>query len=136
MRSFEVSKHPTLGIEAVKRGFSWPAFIVPPFIWMLAKMLWKHAGVWLLAVISVSTLVSSLENAQSAMGKIAFIALLLTDLAVWLAPACQGNRWRARDLMARGYELLGTVEASSSTEAVDQLAPQQRAAGDVRNARA
>ena len=47
MTTFDVYRHPTLGYEAVKRGFSWPAFFVGP-IWALSKRMWV-GGALLLA---------------------------------------------------------------------------------------
>lgn len=45
MRTFRVYAHPTRGSEAVKVGFSWPAFWFGGF-WMLAKKLWGYAIAW------------------------------------------------------------------------------------------
>jgi len=39
MKLFSVFKHPTLCIEAVKVGLSWPAFVFG-MIWMLVNKLW------------------------------------------------------------------------------------------------
>jgi len=36
MKRFNVYKHPTLGTDAVKIGFSWPAFFFGLF-WMLVQ---------------------------------------------------------------------------------------------------
>jgi len=38
-RTFEVLKHPLKGLEAVKRGFSWPAFLFT-WIWAVVNRLW------------------------------------------------------------------------------------------------
>ena len=46
MKAFAVYQHPTHGFEAVKRGFSWPAFFFG-VIWMLIKKLWLLAISWL-----------------------------------------------------------------------------------------
>ena len=53
MKTFNVYKHPTQGIEAVKVGFSWPAFFFG-IIWMLVKKLWGLAGAWFAAYIVLS----------------------------------------------------------------------------------
>jgi len=45
MRTFNVYKHPTQGFEAVKVGFSSPAFFFG-IIWMMVKKLWGFAGLW------------------------------------------------------------------------------------------
>jgi hypothetical protein len=42
MKTFKVFRHPTLGFQAVKEGFSWPGFFFGP-IWAFAKKLWGYA---------------------------------------------------------------------------------------------
>ena len=42
MKTFEVYQHPTQSSEAVKEGFSWPAFFFGP-AWLLFKQLWLFA---------------------------------------------------------------------------------------------
>src|SRR3989337_3893601 len=39
MKTFDLYRHPTLGYEAVKRGFSWPGFFITP-LWALSKRMW------------------------------------------------------------------------------------------------
>ena len=46
MRKFNVYRHPTLGMRAVKTGFCWPAFFVG-FFWITSARLWKWASIWL-----------------------------------------------------------------------------------------
>ena len=53
MRKFKVYKHSTQRVEiveAVKVGFSWPAFFFS-FWWMFAKGLWIRALIWIVASI-------------------------------------------------------------------------------------
>jgi len=46
VKTFNIYHHPIHGYEAVKVGFSWPAFFFA-FIWMLLKRLWLHAAVYM-----------------------------------------------------------------------------------------
>ena len=41
MKTFQVYKHPIAGIEAIKVGFSFPAFFFG-WIWMFIKKLWGY----------------------------------------------------------------------------------------------
>ena len=45
MKTFNVFSHPVQGFEAVKVGFSWPAFLFGS-LWMLDKGLWRLSGLW------------------------------------------------------------------------------------------
>ena len=131
MRRFEVYKHPVLGAEAIKHGISWPALFFP-FIWMFLKLLWRQAAIWFVCAISVSIVVGLSEGAESLSGKGIYIAALIADLVVWLAPGFIGNRWRAQELMSRGYTLDVTLEASSARDALAQVGAQQTLRGDSR----
>jgi Protein of unknown function (DUF2628) len=126
MKTFLVFKHPSLGVEAVKVGFSWPAAFLSVF-WMLAKKLWTWAGIWTLAYIV-------LAFAQDAALKSLSIGMLLFVLAahlfLGLVPAFQGNEWRVRNLKSRGYELLETAEAKSPDAAIEQVLHREGASSE------
>ena len=64
MKTFNVYKHPTQGIEAVKIGFSWPAFFFG-IIWMLVKKLWGLAGMWFAAYIVLSLIESVTDQSPA-----------------------------------------------------------------------
>src|SRR5262249_55792724 len=53
VKTFNVSRHPTLGFEAVKVGFSWPALFIGP-LWMLVKKLWGLATGWIAMYLALS----------------------------------------------------------------------------------
>lgn len=122
MKTFNVYKHPTRGIEAVKVGFSWPAFFFG-MIWMLVKKLWGLAGAWFAATIVVS-LVDAVTDQSGASRAKALVYLILSAgyLMLWLVPAFKGNKWREENLSKRGYEQLTTVQAETPDAAVAQAA--------------
>ena len=122
MKPFNVYKHPTLGFEAVKVGFSWPAFFFG-IIWMLVKKLWGLAGLWIGAYI-VCWLIESVADSSPDDWAKAGVYLLLAAayFALWLVPPFSGNKWREGNLSKRGYELLGTVQAETPDAAVAQAA--------------
>tara|TARA_R110000850_G_C9995857_1_gene467831 strand:- start:13122 stop:13499 length:378 start_codon:yes stop_codon:yes gene_type:complete len=120
MRTFNVYKHPTQGIEAVKVGFSWPALFFS-FFWMLVKKLWALAGVWFGAYI-VLLLIETATDQPGEGGAQAIVYLILSAgyFTIWLAPAFKGNKWRKDNLSKRGYKHLTTVQAETPDAAVAQ----------------
>ena len=122
MKTFNVYKHPTQGIEAVKVGISWPAFCFG-FFWMLVKKLWGLAGAWFAAYIVLSLVekVTDQSGEGGAQGLV-YLILAVGYVALWLVPAFKGNKWREENLSKRGYEQLTTVQAETSDAAVAQAA--------------
>lgn len=119
-KQFRVYEHPTLGFEAVKVGFSLPAFFFGLF-WMLAKKLWKLAGLWfgIYLICSIAeTVADGLKpgDAQTTM----VVILLMTYAVLWILPGAKGNEWRERNLVNRGYECRDTVTAKTPAAAVAQ----------------
>lgn len=121
METFQIYKHPTLGSEAVKVGFAWPAFFFGT-IWMLICKLWGKAGLWFvlnLSVLIVEKLTdTATDSGLQAMGSFVEIAGYFT---IWLVPGFQGNAWRAANLTRRGYELVGTLQAETKDAAIAQF---------------
>ena len=120
MKTFTVSNHPPRGIEAVKVGFSWPAFFFGT-IWMLTKKLWGLAGAWFAAYIVLS-LIESVTDQSGESGAQALVYFILAAgyFTLWLAPAFKGNKWREENLSKRGYEHFTTVQAETPDAAVAQ----------------
>lgn len=122
MKQFRVFRHPTLGLEAVKVGVSWPAFFFT-FVWMLVKKLWGWAGLWIGGAIVLAIFEKVAESSPEGGAQ---ILLYLIVAAGWfvlaLVPLFKGNIWRETNLRARGYEMVSTVEAETSDAAVAQAA--------------
>lgn len=121
MQIFKVYRHPTLGYEAVKAGFSWPAFLFN-FVWMLVKKLWSVAGVWFVAYVVLLLLERVTDAAQPEPGAQAVVYLLLAAgyFALCLIPDLTGNSWRVTNLTRRGYEFVGDVLADTPDAAIAQ----------------
>ena len=117
MKDYKVYKHPSLGAEAVKVGFSWPAaFLV--VIWMLAKKLWTLAGLWVLGYIVLAIIQDSALESHSTG---AILIVLAGHLALALIPAFKGNEWRIGNLTKRGYEFVDSAQAASPDAAIAQV---------------
>ena len=118
MKTFNVYRHPIQGLEAVKVGFSWPASSVGP-IWMFVKKLWGLFGLWLAMYIALS-LVEAVTDKSEPGGAQALVYLLLVAgyFALGLVPGFKGNKWREKNLVRRGFEMLGTVQAETPDAAI------------------
>ncbi|NOT23188.1 MAG: DUF2628 domain-containing protein [Nitrospiraceae bacterium] len=122
MKTFNVYRHPIQGLEAVKVGFSWPAASAGP-IWMLGKQLWGWSALWIALYVSLSlvetdTDTSELGGAQA----LVYLHLVAGYAALSLIPGLKGNQWREKNLVRRGFEMLGTVQAETSEAAISQMA--------------
>ncbi len=54
MKQFKIFKHPSGSIEAVKQGWSWPAFLFS-FVWAMVKKMWAIGiGLFVLSLIFIS----------------------------------------------------------------------------------
>jgi len=116
VKAYKVYKHPSLGAEAVKVGFSWPAaFFI--FIWMLVKKLWTLAGLWILAY-TVLTIIQDYAIKSGSAG--AILMVLAAHLALALIPAFKGNEWRIKNLTRRGFVFADSVSAETPDAAIAQ----------------
>ena len=122
MKTFNVYRHPIQGLEAVKVGFSWPASSVGP-IWMFVKKLWGLFGLWLAMYIALS-LVEAVTDKSEPGGAQALVYLLLAAgySALTLVPGFKGNKWREKNLVRHGFEMLGTVQAETPDAAISRVA--------------
>lgn len=102
---FNIYEHPSLGLEAVKIGFSFPALLFG-IVWILTKKQWDMALLWaFLFVVFTNT------HSVSWIPPIGYLFL-------WLFPAFKGNAWREINLSKRGYELIDTIEAETPDAAI------------------
>jgi Protein of unknown function (DUF2628) len=117
LKVYKVYKHPSLGAEAVKVGFSWPAaFLI--VIWMLAKKLWMLAGLWVLLYILLAMIQDAALKSYST-GEI--LLVLAGHIALGLVPAFKGNEWRMKNLTRRGYEFVDSARAETPGAAIAQV---------------
>ena len=114
MRTFDVFNHPIRGYEAVKKGFSWPAFFFT-WIWAFIKKIWGWGVAFLGAMIVLGLLQISFEEQESLSG---LILTLLLHIGITIYFGVRGNDWRRENLAKRGYEHLQTVEASTPDAAI------------------
>jgi hypothetical protein len=116
MRVFDIYQHPKYGKQAVRRGFSWLAFLAPS-VWAVRR------GLGLVTVMLVVTTTLMFDIAQLAgswvSGPVAQLALLIVLVIVFgLKPGFNGYRWHARVLEEEKFSFKCTVAAESRRKAI------------------
>jgi hypothetical protein len=116
MRVFDIYQHPKYGKQAVRRGFSWLAFLAPS-VWAVRR------GLGLVTVLLVVTTTLMFDIAQLAgswvSGPVAQLLLLIVlVIAFGLKPGFNGYRWHARVLEEEKFSFKCTVAAESRRQAL------------------
>lgn len=128
MKTYQVFHHPIRGYEAVKIGFSWPAFSWGFFglniIWLAIKRLWVVTGIWLAGHVAWWALGTVTEEAETepVAQAVVYAIMAALYLVLWLLPSFKGFLWRISNLKSRGYELVGQVNSTSPDAALAQVA--------------
>lgn len=116
MYVFDIYRHPRYGYEAVRRGFSWSAFLVPS-VWAVRRGLG-----WMTVVLVVTTtLMFDIAQVASIWIQHPLIQLILLGLLVilfGLRPGFSGYRWHARALQDDDFKFTCTVIADSRRQAI------------------
>ncbi|GMR14750.1 MAG: hypothetical protein BMS9Abin30_0357 [Gammaproteobacteria bacterium] len=116
MRVFDIYQHPKYGKQAVRRGFSWLAFLAPS-VWAVRR------GLGLTTVFLVVTTTVMFDIAQlagtwvsSPFSQILLLAGLIVLFGV--KPGFFGYRWHARVLKEEDFAFKCTVAATSRRQAI------------------
>ena len=126
MKNYNIYKHSDGKIEAVKQGWSWPAFFFGG-IWALIKQLWMVAGLIFAYAIISSIIIKSVtpsydyyEYSGEDLSQ-AFLLQnisLLIQLGIAIFLGVKGNTLREANLIKRGYECIGNVNAVNPDSAI------------------
>ncbi len=116
MRVFDIYQHPKYGKQAVRRGFSWLAFLAPS-VWAVRR------GLGLTTVILIVTTTLMFDIAQWAGAWVSnpfSQIMLLASLVVLfgIKPGFVGYRWHARILKEEEFTFKCTVAAQSRRKAL------------------
>ena len=116
MRIFDIYQHPKYGKQAVRRGFSWMAFLAPS-VWAVRR------GLGLTTVLLVVTTTMMFNIAQLAgswvsnpMGQ--FLLLVGLVILFGIKPGFSGYRWHARILEEEKFSFECTIAAESRRKAL------------------
>ena len=112
LMQYDVYKHPVIGYEAVKQGFSWPAFFFN-WLWAFVKKMWIEG----LVIIGVYVIVYIIAETCPVKGGPEII-IIVVQLGISIFIGKMGNEWRRDSLKKRGFEHLKTVFAESPDAAI------------------
>jgi len=104
-------------LEAVKIGFSWPAFFFT-FLWALFKQIWWLAVVYFMYN---SIFGSMLENLAEQDISLSILLWLVIDIPVRMICGYYGNSLFSSRLEKRGYRKLATLNADKKKSAIEKI---------------
>jgi hypothetical protein len=108
---YKIFKHPSGAIEAVKQGWSWPAFFFS-LIWAMVKKMWALGVSVLVAFFVLGFFIGAVGGGKGTEAIINIIGIIVNVFF-----GMGGNSWRENNLLSRGYELKDTVTAANSESA-------------------
>ncbi|MDZ7338168.1 MAG: DUF2628 domain-containing protein [candidate division KSB1 bacterium] len=114
MREYKIFEHPNGRIEAVKQGWSWPAFFLTAW-WALYKKMWWVGGT-VFAVYSIVWLIA--EGPGNQLRDFINSLASLGGLVLGVVFGVNGNRWHEKNLRHRGYRSRATVTAPNPEAAI------------------
>ena len=112
MKHYKIFEHPAGNIEAVKLGWSWPAFLFGSIWALCTRMWWVGGGVLVAQVFIIGPFIES--AAMEGEGGL----IVLFDGLCWAVFGINGNRWRENKLQARGYDYKDIVSAGNPEGAI------------------
>ena len=114
MKQYKMFEHPTGKIEAVKQGWSWPAFFFNIF-WAFCKRMWALGGI----LFAVFFAIGFIGRAAGGDTEQAIDVLTpIANLVISIVFGVKGNSWREKNLMGRAYEFRTTVTAVNPEGAI------------------
>ena len=112
MNQYKIFEHPAGAIEAVKQGWSWPAFSFG-FLWAMVKKMWKLSICVVFAFLVIGFTIGIIGNEQ--WGEAIVNGLGVTANLIF---GVHGNSWREKNLLSRGFNQKQTVAALNPKSAV------------------
>jgi len=116
MHIFDIYHHPKYGDEAVRRGFSWLAFLVPS-VWAVRRGL----GWTTLFLVAASTMMFDVAELASLLANWPMLqipVLLLMVVVVGILPGFAGYRWHAAHLREEHFQHKCTIVADGRRQAL------------------
>ncbi|WP_028583787.1 DUF2628 domain-containing protein [Desulfogranum mediterraneum] len=107
MKQYKIFQHPDGSTEAVKQGWSWPAFFFSCF-WAIAKKMWLTGTALFLASLTLGAVVG-----QAEMGAQGDSIINIISIAISIIFGLKGNDWWEAALWSQGYEEKTIVAATT-----------------------
>jgi hypothetical protein len=112
MKQYKIYANPQGNYEAVKQGWSWPAFFFS-CIWAMVKKMWGLGAGVLIAFLVLGFVIGA-SGAGSGGDALINIASIIANIIFGV----NGNKWREGNLPTRGYEYKETVTAANPEGAI------------------
>ena len=112
MNYYRVFVHERRGdVEAVKIGWSWPAYLLPLF-WMPYKKMWGHTVAFYFLTMPLVMLSVAVREMNSDVPEWVLQWLSSAPLVLLVAyVGSKGNDWYAKELVERGFKHAVLIEA-------------------------
>lgn len=111
MKEYKIYAYPQGNYEAIKQGWSWPAFFFG-FIWAMFKKMWG-IGIGVLLAFFILAFIIGASGQGSGDAPINILSIITAIIF-----GIHGNKWRENHLATRGYDFKDTVSASSPEGAI------------------
>ena len=114
---FDIYEHPEAGLRAVRRGFSWEAFLLPAF-WAVRRGL----GWTTMILFVLTTTVFDIAGFAASLGFGSLEQIIFTVAGIALLgikPGFDGYRWQGEALVREGYARVDTEAAATRRHALE-----------------
>jgi hypothetical protein len=122
MKQFDIFEDERGNRQVVKEGFSWPGFFFK-WIWALGKGMPGYALLFVVTA-TLALIIDRLSGAQHMLP-------ILSELSFSLWVGLDGNKWRRKSLLARGYRWIDTVDAESPKAALEAASNHETASSEL-----
>ena len=122
MSSYQVFKHKTKGIKAIKVGIAWVALPLN-LGWFISRGLWKIFFMYILIILFLAGIDYEIY------GEFGFLNLetandpqrlfFLFEVVILSLPMIKGNVWTSSNLQQKGYKLAYSVQARNKKAAIE-----------------
>jgi hypothetical protein len=122
MNSYQVYKHKTKKMKAVKSGFAWLA-IPLNLSWFISRGLWKVFFSYILIILFFAGVDYEIY------GELGFLNFstasdlhwlwLIIQIIIFILPGFKGNEWTANNLQRKGYEFAYSVQSNNKKTAIE-----------------
>jgi len=122
MNSYQVYKHKTKKMKAVKSGFAWLA-IPLNLSWFISRGLWKVFFSYILIILFFAGVDYEIY------GELGFLNFstasdlhwlwLIIQIIIFILPGFKGNKWTANNLQRKGYEFAYSVQSNNKKTAIE-----------------
>lgn len=122
MHNYKIFKDPLGVYEAVKQGWSWPAFFFSTIWAFIKRIWWLGFGLVLLSFLLPSLIAANLQDMpqEQAIAIINMIGSIIT-MIIGIILGLYGNLLREKNLLSRGYNYVTTVSAETPERAIALL---------------